>query len=436
MSLEKIKQTIISSWSNTKKVLATSFSLVEEKLPIELNRVSSYIPYGNGRSYGDCALNNVVLKTSNYAKIILFDAGQGVITCQSGVLLEDVLKVIVPEQWFFFVTPGTKYVTVGGAVAADVHGKNHYKEGCFSDHIKSLKLALPNGEVLTCSEKENVELFKATCGGNGLTGVILEVTFNLKRINSGFIKKRTIKTEGIAETLAVFEENKTVSYMVAWIDGLEKGKNLGKSLVYLAEHASDNDFNSVIRKRIKVPFNMPGFILNKFSIKVFNCLRFYGNQMQITKESLDVFFYPLDNVRQWNKIYGAKGFLQYQFVIPKDRALEGILEILKKVEQSSHTPFLNVLKLLGEENKNYLSFPLEGYTLALDFKKKKGLIEFLNELDTIVAHYRGRVYLAKDGRMSKTFFEKGYPEIAKVKEIRKKHCLEQLQSIQSERLGF
>jgi len=406
------------------------------------------IAYGNGRSYGDQALNERVIFTKKYNYITDFDSQKGMITCQCGVTLEEILDVIVPRGWFLQVTPGTKYITVGGAIASDVHGKNHHKEGTFCDHVMSFELMLPDGKVITCSRKNNPEIFKATCGGNGLTGVILKATFRLKKIESAYIKQRTIRAQNIEELINAIEDNEHYTYAVAWIDCVTKGKHLGRGVLLLGEHATVDDLplkkrnNPLVlpkKKKLTVPIYFPNFTLNKFSIKAFNWLYYHKTPKGVSESIIDynTFFYPLDAIDNWNRIYGTRGFTQYQFVIPKEAGHEAMRIIMEKITGSGMGSFLAVLKTAGKHNGNYLSFPMEGYTLALDFAIHKKLFAFLDELDELIMQYGGRLYTTKDVRMSSQFFKASYPDISKFMTIRKKLKANTLfESLQSKRLGI
>ncbi len=426
---------ILSSWGNYFRIKAVSYWLTSLKIPDALTKIA-YIPYGNGRSYGDCALNSTILHTTKFNQIISFDNKLGIIQCQAGILLADILEEIIPHKWFLPVTPGTKFITLGGAVAADVHGKNHHKEGCFSTYILNLELLLPSGEILQCSPQKNAALFRATCGGMGLTGVIISVTFKLKAIQSTLISQKTVLSNNLEATFAAFEKHSAATYTVAWIDGLTSKKQLGKSVLFIGEHDSQGNFNYSSKQSLNIPRYFPTFVLNPLSIKLYNFFYFKRQNKGIQKVPLNTFFYPLDAIKNWNRIYGKKGFIQYQVIIPKVNAYDGIYELLYKIQQSNHTPYLIVLKLMGKENDNYLSFPLEGYTIAIDFKMDKNLFSFLNQLDQITLSHNGRAYLAKDARMSQPFFEKGYSRLKLFKDIRTLHHLENLQSLQSKRLGI
>lgn len=381
--------------------------------------------------------NIVGLKKHNH--FLSFDKNSGLLKVQSGVLLSEILEIIIRHGWFLKVVPGTKFITVGGAIASDIHGKNHHLDGCFSECVNWFTLLLPSGVKIKCSRKENQELFYSTCGGMGLTGYITEAEIQLKKINSVSINQKIIKTKNLKETFNVFESMNQDSYSVAWIDCLSKGNAKGRSLIISGEFDDDGDLDYSPKKRINIPFNFPSLVLNPISVRLFNWLYYHKVFKKITynKIKLDSFFFPLDSIRNWNRMYGKNGFTQYQFVLPKKESYEGLKEILSEIASSGKGSFLAVLKLYGVENKNYLSFPLEGYSLALDFKIEKGIFELLNTLDKIVMKYNGRIYLSKDVRVTKRVFEKGYPQIEKFREIRKKYKLDSaFSSLQSKRVGI
>lgn len=428
------------SWGMYPKIKNRIYRLTNKnRLYSLLQGEKEFIPYGNGRSYGDSALNENIIYARPYDCFLDFDEINGILHCQSGVLLSEILDVFVPRGWFLSVTPGTKYITVGGAIASDIHGKNHHVEGCFSTCVEEFRLMLPNGEIKTCSKSQNSELFKATCGGMGLTGVILDAKIRLKKINSKNINQITIKTKNLRETFEAFEEYANYPYSVAWIDCLAKKENIGRCLLMVGDFANDGDLNYKNKKTVTIPFNFPSFTLNKFSVKAFNNLYYSKAPYGVSKQKVDIdtFFYPLDAINHWNRIYGKGGFTQYQFILPKENSYKGLEEILTAISNSGKGSFLAVLKLYGKENENYLSFPMEGYSLALDFKIESGLFELLNELDKIVVKYGGRIYLAKDVRVSKEVFEKGYPKINDFRELRKDYGMDEIfQSLQSKRLGI
>ncbi|MEZ8695620.1 FAD-binding oxidoreductase [Vibrio lentus] len=396
------------------------------------------ISRGLGRSYGDSALSENIMTSERLNHFISFDEKSGLLRCEAGVSLDEVLTNFVPRGWFLSVTPGTKFVTVGGAIASDVHGKNHHVEGSFSDHVISLTL-ITNGQVIICSRENNPELFHATCGGMGLTGIITEATFKLKPITSAYINQKVVKAKNLDTTLELFEQYKDVTYSVAWIDCLSTGDKLGRSLLMLGEHANKGELATHNDSLFNMPCDMPSFLLNKYTIQSFNSA-YYNKQLKEEVNNTihyDPFFYPLDGINNWNRMYGRNGFTQYQFVIPRKAGKEGLTEILKVIAESKQGSFLAVLKAFGEGNQNLLSFPMEGYTLALDFKLNHKLFALLDRLDIIVSKYGGRLYLSKDVRMSKEMFRVGYPQWKAFQELRKEYSADELyHSLQSKRIGL
>jgi len=431
---------ILRSWGNYPKTLSNVFSFKQEAtLKHIVTEHDELIPYGNGRSYGDSALSKNIVKVKPYNYFLNFDKEGGLLHVQAGVLLSEIIDTFVHRGWFLKITPGTKLITIGGAIASDVHGKNHHKEGCFSECVEMFHLMLPNGEVVKCSKQENSELFRATCGGMGLTGVILDARIRLQKINSKYIDQTTIKTRNLKETFEAFEKNKDEHYSVAWIDCLAKGDELGKCLLMMGDFRDDGKLDYRTKKKLNIPFNFPPFILNTFTVKAFNWLYYKKVRERISKQkvNIDSFFYPLDAIGNWNRIYGKNGFTQYQFVLPIKRSYAGLDEILNTISDSGKGSPLAVLKLHGHANENYLSFPMEGYSLALDFKIGKGLFGLLDKLDEIVLKYGGRIYLTKDVRVSKAVFEQGYPQINKFRELREKYKMnEKFNSLQSRRVGI
>jgi len=428
----------LNSWGMYPIIENKSFVLNDEKrLKNQLTNIASVIPFGNGRSYGDSALAQNIIYCKPYNYFLYFDEIHGIVHLQSGVLLSEIIEYFVPKGWFLKVTPGTKLITLGGAIASDIHGKNHHVEGCFSECVVEMRIMLPNGEIQTCRKGD--ELFRATCGGMGLTGVILDAKISLKRIKSKNINQTTIKTKNLRETFDAFEKYAHLPYSVAWIDCLAKGDNIGKCLLMVGNFAEDGDLDFKEKKKLNIPFNFPSFALNNLSVKAFNWL-YYGKAPNgVSQQTVDIntFFYPLDSINNWNRIYGSGGFTQYQFILPKEESFKGLHEILSAIADSGKGSFLAVLKLYGKANENYLSFPMEGYSLALDFKLEKGLFELLDQLDQIVLRYGGRIYLTKDVRVSKETFEKGYPLIEKFRAFRKKIGAENVfQSLQSKRVGI
>ena len=403
---------------------------------------------GNGRSYGDSSLHQNMIEGLGFSKIFELDAS-GVLHCGAGFLIGEVLERVVPLGYFIPVTPGTKLVSVGGAVAADIHGKNHHKEGNISAHIEALTILTENGDPVVCTPKDNPDLFWATCGGMGLTGFILSVKIKLKKIESSYIKQKALKLKNLEETIDAIHKNLDATYSVAWIDTLKKGKKLGRSILLLGEHAALSDLSTkqqkkplmvTTKKTINVPFTMPGFVLGKLSMRIFNFL-YYNKQIKRVKNNTlhyEPYFYPLDVIGKWNRIYGKRGFTQYQFVLPPENSKEGMRVILEKLAKEGVASLLSVLKAFGDERRqNYIAFPMKGLNLALDIKFSESSVRLLQELDDLVLSYGGRVYLAKDARMHKTFFESTYPDLPAFKDVLKTYNSKQLfGSWQSQRLGL
>ncbi len=435
----------IANWGNYPVVESNEESFAfPEQLNTLISEQTPFIPRGNGRCYGDASLAQRTISTLKYDKILGFDTATGLFTCQSGLTLDQILEVIVPKGWFLPVTPGTKFITVGGAVASDVHGKNHHLDGSFSNHIVKMKIALGSGEMISCSPAENIDLFEATCGGMGLTGLITEVSFQLKKIETSFIRQKQVKAENLEEVIRLFDQYHDYTYSVAWIDCLKKGANFGRSILILGEHASISDLNETQKKdplqlpkkkQITFPFNLPTWVLNTFTVKAFNLLYYSKNTKKEINNvvSYEPFFYPLDAILHWNRGYGKSGFVQYQFVLPLE-AKQGLVEILRRISDKGMGSFLAVLKVFGKQ-ESIISFPKEGYTLALDFPVRPGLLEFLDELDQIVLDYGGRLYMSKDARMKPAVLQQGYPHLEQFKKIVRKYNPDgKIQSIQSDRL--
>lgn len=435
----------IANWGNY-PVMESEEKLFsfDEQLATIIKESKQFIPRGNGRCYGDASLADETVNTLKYDKILSFDTVHGIFECQSGLMLDQILEVVVPKGWFLPVTPGTKFITIGGAVGSDVHGKNHHVDGSFSNHIVEMDIVLASGEVVTCSPHKYPDLFEATCGGMGLTGLITRVKFRLKKIESSYIKQKQVKASNLEEIIDLFEKYKDYTYSVAWIDCLKKGEHFGRSILILGEHAKldelpankKNDPLKLPRKKqITFPFNLPSWVLNAFTIKAFNFL-YYGKNFK--KEinnvvSYEPFFYPLDAILHWNRGYGKKGFVQYQFVLPLE-AKQGLIEILNRISDKGMGSFLAVLKVFGKQD-SLISFPAEGYTLALDFPVRDGLFEFLDELDQVVLKYGGRLYMSKDARMKPEVLQAGYPRLEEFKSVVKKYNPDyKIRSVQSDRL--
>lgn len=419
----------ISGWGNypKKKSYNKVVSSQEEIHPF-LKHKSPFVVRGNARSYGDSAIHDQSLTTTGMSQIESL-TDEGVLIAQAGVLFSEVLEFIVPKGFFLPVTPGTKFVSLGGAIAADIHGKNHHVDGNISNFIQWIDLLVATGETKRCSPEENSDLFWASCGGMGLTGIILRAALVLKPIETSYIKQRSLKSGSLAETIELIRKHESYTYSVAWIDCLKKGKHLGRSILLLGEHAKENEINSKQAKnklaihktgKLSVPFNFPSFVLNKLSVKAFNWL-YYNKVTKRDKTSVlhyDPYFYPLDGIYKWNRIYGRRGFIQYQFVLPTNVSNAGMQQIVETIAKSGLASFLSVLKMFGPEREhNYIAFPMEGLNLALDIKMGGKTLELMDALDKMVSDLGGRVYLAKDARMKTAFLDSSYPEINKFKTL-------------------
>lgn len=391
-------------------VYSDSFSFPD----LNENDSASFLAYAQGRSYGDVCLNEdgILLDTQHLDHFIDYDKEKGILRCEAGITFETILQLIIPHNWFLPVTPGTKYISVGGAVANDVHGKNHHKVGTFGRYVLKLELLRSNGERIICSPTENTELFNATIGGLGLTGLINWVEFSLKKISGSDIEQEAFRFNNLNEFYTLSDEsNKNWEYTVAWIDCLASGDELGRGLFMRGNHCPSNTKHEFKTSKLSIPFNAPSFLLNKYTVRAFNHLYFKKPIKQHSRIDYDPFFYPLDAISNWNKLYGKKGFMQYQCVIPSEHREVAMTEMLSIISESGQASFLAVLKEFGDiKSPGMLSFPRPGTTLALDFPNRdQATLELLNQLDVITLKYSGSVYPAKDARMSAESFAMYYP---------------------------
>lgn len=413
---------------------------------VSLTRGRQAIARGMGRAYGDSALNRAAtLDMTGLNRMIGFDPQSGVATLQAGVVLGDVIGAFLPRGWFPAVTPGTKFVTIGGMIAADVHGKNHHKHGSFGNFVEWIDILRPDGEVLRCSRTENADLFAWTIGGMGLTGIVLGAAIRLTRVESAWIRQRTIPAPGLDAIIDAFENADEATYSVAWIDCLATGASLGRSLLMLGEHAGRDELDparraepfSIGKRRSRsVPVMLPGAFLNRWSVRAFNEL-YYRRGARARGDRLvdwDSYFYPLDSVLHWNRIYGRRGFLQFQCVLPLEASRAGLRALLGEISRSGEGSFLAVLKRLGPQESRF-SFPMEGYTLALDFPLRRGTLALLERLDAITLAHGGRFYLAKDARMRAAVLRASDPRVEDFVRMRRESgAATRLASLQSERL--
>lgn len=392
----------------------------------------SVIPRGLGRSYGDTAVNenNAVLDVTRLDRMIAFDPATGVLECEAGVSLAAILEHLVPRGWFPAVVPGTKFVTVGGAIANDVHGKNHHRDGTFCQFVDEITLLTPAGEVLTCSKDVQSDLFWATAGGIGLTGIVLSARIRLRQIASAWYTVDYRRCGNLDAALAAMDEgDDRYAYSVAWVDCLARGVSLGRSILMRGNHARPEDLSPAQRehplrqprKRAKnVPMDFPCFALNSMSVKAFNEVFFRSHPTSEGKVvDYDSYFFPLDAIHHWNRIYGKRGFVQYQATVPLDSA-RNLGRLLERLTASDGASFLAVLKRFGAANPGLLSHPFPGYTLTLDLPVRGGLLDLLGELDRIVLDCGGRLYCAKDAAASRDAFAQMYPKLDAFRAIKAK----------------
>ena len=430
----------ISGWGRGQWIDAQIFSVNQASLMLQQGSTLAFISRGLGRSYGDSSLGkNVIISTEAESQLLGFDEGTGILWCEGGVSIKQILRIFIPKGWFLPVTPGTQYVTVGGAIASDVHGKNHHNDGSFSNHIIEMEMLLGDGNVVSVSRVLNGDLFYATCGGMGLTGIVLSAKLQLKRINSTWIDQKKIATKNLRTTFDSFDSLNGEEYVVEWLDSTANGSKLGRSILMSGNHKDTGGFQQDRERLLQSPERVPNWILNNWNLKIFNQLYYKKQSAYSPCNTIGIkkYFYPLDSIENWNRLYGKNGFLQYQFVVPIEVGYEAISFILRKINAAGYASFLTVLKKFGIKNKNLLSFPTEGYTLALDFKIDIGLLKLLNDIDAMVCDYGGKIYLAKDSRMSQQTFRMGYKDWEKFEEVRVKYkAVGCFASLQSKRLGL
>ncbi len=377
------------------------------------------LPYGRGRSYGDSCLNNGghLLDTAGLDRFIAFDRERGLLTCEAGVTLEQILDLVVPEGWFLPVTPGTKHVSVGGAIAHDVHGKNHHVRGTFGCYVRSFELLRSDGSRWLCSPAENADFYRATIGGMGLTGLILWAEVDLRPIDGPLIDTERIRFDSLEEFFELSAgSDQSHEYTVAWVDSAAKGKKLGRGHFIRGNHApgeSPQRGRRKTRPRLTVPFDAPTWLLSRFTVQLLNgaYYRFQPRKRVRRVTSYETFFYPLDFLSDWNRLYGKRGFLQFQCVVPNEVGEAAVAELLGVAARSGRASFLTVLKVFGEaESPGLISFPKPGVTLALDFPfDGRPTLELFAEMERVVREVDGTVYPAKDACMTGESFRVFFP---------------------------
>ena len=375
------------------------------------------LAFGRGRSYGDVCLNpgGTLWMTTGLDRLIDFDASTGRLRCEAGVLLHDLQRWGLTRGWMLPVTPGTQWVSVGGAIANDVHGKNHHRQGSFGDHVCGLRLARTDGAIIECGPDHQADWFAATVGGLGLTGVILEATLQLRPVAGPWLSAETLPFRGLDAFFDLADASaEGWEYTVSWIDCLS-GKTVD-GIFLRARHAQEGPARMPASRRLRMPFDPPVSLVNPLTLRMFN---FLYRAMQTRRAGIATvhyqpFFYPLDGVQDWNRMYGRQGFYQHQCVLPEPQGRAAIAEVLQTIAQAGEGSFLAVLKTFGDRPApGLLSFPRAGVTLALDFPNRGArTLQLLDRLDAIVGAASGRIYPAKDARMSRALFEQGYPRLA------------------------
>lgn len=414
------QQQSVSNWGRFPKLDAC---IHQPNRPCEITSFTSKYPLviaqGNGRCYGDSALQKHIISTLNLNRFLHLDIKNKTLHCEAGVLLSDILKIIVPKGYFLPVVPGTRLITIGGAVAANVHGKNHHRAGSIAKYIQFLTIIGENGQEIRCSRSENTPLFQATIGGMGLTGIITSVCIQFIPFSTSYIKQKAQSfnnIEELAEQLILSDQKNT--YTVAWMDGMsKKGRGVLLSgnnceLADLPNKFKPNPLQVHNDNMISIPPIPSSQVLNKLVLRAYNSWFYHANKKeQIIHYSS--FFFPLDKLDKWSRLYGPKGMLQYQFVLPLQRSKEGLSLIWSTIQSSSSRPYLVVLKAFGDDPTpvSPYSFPMRGLSLALDFKKNAATLALLDQLDKIIVAYQGRLYLTKDARMKAEVFKNTYPKI-------------------------
>jgi FAD/FMN-containing dehydrogenase len=421
--------TQLSGWGANRHAECTlSEPETEKQVSAGLDR-SGATARGLGRSYGDAATNagGQVVRMTRLDRCLAFDEASGRLSCEAGVSLALIIRLFTPRGWFPMITPGTKFVTVGGCIANDVHGKGHHAQGAFSSCVESMVVLLASGEVLTASRHENAALFWGTFGGMGLLGIVLSATIRLRKIETTYFSQKAIQAADLAAMLRIFDEqDRAFPYSVATLDVLAKGARLGRGVVVVGDHALPHKFAANPLRvsgppRLAVPFNLPELTLNPLSIRALNSLILWIQARPAGFGHYDGFVYPLDVLADWNRGYGRRGFTQYQFVIPIADGLQRMREILAAIFSAGELPFLNVLKRMGMESEGLLSFPREGYTLAIDFPIRAHTARLLKRLDAMVLAAGGRVYLGKDSYLDRATFRAMYPNLDRWLELKAKY---------------
>lgn len=426
------KKEPLSGWGNYP--VADSYTLFPRSEADCVNALKDgkLIARGLGRSYADQAINEnkyvAVCTRLNY--FISWNEQEGILECQAGASLEEIITTFGPKGWLPMICPGTKFVTIGGAIANDIHGKAHHIDGSFVNCVISFTILVADGRVVTASRTENEDLFWANFGGLGLLGVILTTTIRLRKIETTYFKQKSVVIKDLDHMLEALEKyDHEYNYSVAWIDALAKGKKLGSGVLTLGNAAKLADLPEKLKAdplklhaagKLAVPFFFPSFALNGLTVRILNKVIAFVQNSPKEFVHYEKFFFPLDAINNWNKGYGKRGFIQYQFVIPEENGKQHLKEILEMIADSGCTPFLNVFKRMGE-GQGVLSFPFKGYTLAIDFPMSEQLKTFTPKLDAKVLAAGGRLYLGKDGLLDEAMFKQMYPQYQQWLAVKKKY---------------
>ena len=400
--------------------------------------VKNIIPRGNGRSYGDSALGDRVISLDKYPKLINLNQRKGLVECSANILIKELNEYIINKGWFLNVTPGTKYVTIGGAVASDVHGKNHHIDGSFCDYIETLKIITPEGRTVECSKNKNKNLFRATCGGMGLTGLVISVNIKLLQIQSSKIDVTIFKLKTLGDLLKKFEVLSDNKYIISWVDHFSLKNNKLNSIVFSGNHSKNKILSHKEKKDFSLPAILGIFFLNNIFIRLFNLI--YFNFLFYKKnfeQSFNDFFYPLDRIKNWNKFYGKNGFVQIQLLIKEKNAHKLLNKILNFFYEKKQISYLITLKKLGSKNNNLLSFPEKGFTITMDFIMSDKFKVIYKDFEKFIYKYNIKIYLTKDLLMTKNFFRKSYIMHNKFSVIKRKiDPKNKISSYQSKRIGI
>jgi FAD/FMN-containing dehydrogenase len=408
---------LFESWGRYPSLPAEVHNLFwKEDFPAAMESGGKMLPVGMGRSYGDVCLlqNGTLLRTPELDRLIAFDTQTGLLRCEAGATLAEILDFAVPRGWFLPVSPGTKYVTVGGAIANDIHGKNHHVAGTFGLHVPSFELVRSDGRQFVCSSTQNPEWYSATIGGLGLTGLITWAEVQLRPIVSRRIRQLATKFVGLEEFVALSKASTHVEYSVAWIDCVSQGRNFARGIFMQGVHdETPGPLTPLAKPKLTLPFDMPAAALNRTTVSAFNTL-YYHKQLRKQQNSLidyEPFFYPLDSILQWNRLYGKQGLLQFQCVLPWESDTLGMFQLLQAITASGLGSFLAVIKVFGDAvSPGMMSFPAPGITLALDFPIRREVsFALLDRLADITAGFGGKMYPAKDACMSAAHFQQFYP---------------------------